>query len=126
MYPKEFERFAIGLAKNCNKRNFRKLIHSNPSACYRSSISRLYYGILHQIKNWLAERGFPLKEREMGRIHLIVRNRLAKIDLEAAKALKHLHELRKEADYELDIPIGYPEWKKALWYAKILKRRLGL
>jgi len=126
MHPKEFERFARGLAKNCNKRNFRKLIRSNPSACYRTAISRLYYGILHQVKERLSKRGFSLKEREIGRIHLIVRNRLAEIDPEAAKTLKRLHELRKEADYELDTPIGYPEWKKALWYAKILKRRLGL
>jgi len=126
MHPKEFERFAINLAKNCNKRTFKKLTHTNTSACYRTAISRLYYGILHQIKEWLSKRGFPLKEREIGRIHLIVRNRLKEIDPEAAKTLKQLHDLRKEADYELDIPIGYPEWKKAFWYAKILKRRLGL
>jgi uncharacterized protein (UPF0332 family) len=62
----------------------------------------------------------------MGRIHLIVRNKLADIDLEAARALKKLHELRKEVDYDLETPVGYSEWKKALWYAKILKRRLGL
>jgi len=126
MQPKELERFAINLAQNCNKRTFKKLTHTNTSACYRTAISRLYYGILHQIKEWLSKRGFPLKEREIGRIHLIVRNRLKEIDPEAAKTLKQLHDLRKEADYELDIPIGYPEWKKAFWYAKILKRRLGL
>ncbi len=125
MRPKEFERFAIGLAKTCSKRSFRKLTRSS-EACYRSAISRLYYGILHQVREWLSKRGFPLRKREIGRIHLIVRNHLAEIDPEAAKALRRLHELRKESDYELDIPVGYPEWKKALWYAKILKRRLGL
>ncbi len=125
MQPKEFERFAISLAKNCSKKSFRKLSRS-PEACYRTAIGRLYYGILHQVKEWLSKRGFPLRKREIGRIHLIVRNHLAEIDPESAKTLKRLHELRKEADYELNISIGYPEWKKALWYAKILKRRLGL
>ena len=126
MQPKEFERFAMGLAKNCNKRNFRKLIHSNPSACYRSAISRLYYGILHRIKNWLAERGFPIKEREIGRIHLIVRKRLAEVDRVSALYLKLLHTLRKQADYDLNSDVGYKEWKTALFYAKLIKRRLGI
>jgi len=126
MTPNEFERFAVRLAKNCSKRKFRKAVSTSLSACYRTAISRLYYGILHQVKDWLIKRGYTFKEREQGRIHLIVRNHLSNLDIESAKFLKRLHELRKEADYELDIPVGYYEWKKALWYAKILKRRLGL
>ena len=118
MRGKDFERFAKHLAKGCPKRSFQRF----SSACYRTAISRLYYGILHQTKEWLNRRGIHFKDREIGRIHLIVRNRIEKIDPEAADILKKLHNLRKIADYELDAPVDYPEWRKALYY----KRRLGL
>ena len=126
MRGKDFERFARNLAKNCSKQSFKRFIRSNPSACYRTAISRLYYGILHQTKEWLNRRGIHFKDREIGRIHLIVRNRIKEIDPEAADILKKLHNLRKVADYELDAPVDYPEWRKALHYAKIFKGRLGL
>ena len=130
MKGKDFERFAIGLAKNCKSKNFRKIVRTSDAVCYRTAISRLYYGILHEIKEWLAKNGNPLREREIGRIHLIVRNRLkamgSKEIKEAAEYLKLLHELRKEADYDLESPIGYAEWRTAFYYAKMIKRRIGL
>jgi len=103
---KNFEKEAYQLVKEA-----RNLIGTAKEIRLRNAIGRLYYGILHQLVYWLKkQKNISIKKRERGKIHSIVRKRLKNIDPIAARYLKLLHDLRKEADYEPENYISYGDW----------------
>lgn len=95
MKPHEFIAFATDLANAADL----------SAAAYRSSVSRAYYGASHSVKSMLESLPVSLKLGTVSE-HQVVQRLLISCKVAEAVDLGHqlgsLHELRKEADYELN------------------------
>jgi uncharacterized protein (UPF0332 family) len=73
------------------------------AAGYRTVVSRAYYGAFHLARRMLSDMGFHCRVRDNE--HLFVQRHFANCRepeaQEAGRLLGHLHENRKEADYDL-------------------------
>jgi uncharacterized protein (UPF0332 family) len=82
------------------------------AAGYRTVVSRAYYGAFHLARRMLNEIGFRCRVRDNE--HLFVQRHFANCRepkaQEAGRLLGHLHENRKEADYDLHKPQAETQW----------------
>ena len=92
-------------------------------ALLRRAVSTLYYGVLHEVIDFLRERG--MKVRRSYKVHETVRILLAYRIPEAGAWMGKLHKLRTFADYEIDKPFTYSDYKTALQLAKLVLREVG-
>jgi hypothetical protein len=87
--------------------SYAQQIASSPSlsaAEYRSAISRAYYGVYLQSRDWLKSLGIVIKggnEHKQMRVYLVE----SKVDVAAqlARLLDNLQTSRKDADYNLEM-----------------------
>ncbi|HVA45310.1 MAG TPA: HEPN domain-containing protein [Pirellulales bacterium] len=82
------------------------VMHRTDPAGLRSVVSRAYYGAFHSARTFLEDMGCRVARTENA--HQFVQIRLLNSGEERATKLgtllTHLHERRKDADYEIDSP----------------------
>ncbi|HHJ63311.1 MAG TPA: hypothetical protein ENJ61_00225 [Aquifex aeolicus] len=89
----------------------------------RRAVSTLYYGVLHEVIAFLEEGGVRVNRNY--RVHETVRTLLSNRIPKAGIWMGKLHKLRTFADYDIDKPFTYSDYKNALQLAKLVLREVG-
>lgn len=95
-------------------------------ALRRTIVNRIYYGVLHTVAEELEKIDKFKRKRETPKIHSIVIGRLKTICPSAGDWLEKLHELRKKADYDLNIPFKKEDLKTSLFLAELILKEVNL
>ena len=112
--------------KIAKRLNLRDCKHLPNEALRRTIVNRTYYGVLHAIAEELEKMGKFKRKRETPKIHSIVIGRLKSICPFAGDLLEKLHELRKKADYDLDLPFRKEDLKTSQFLAELILKEVNL
>jgi len=113
----------LKIAKKLNLRDCKNLPNE---ALRRTIVNRIYYGILHTVAYELEKNGLFKRKRETPKIHSIVIGRLKSLCPFAGDWLEKLHELRKKADYDIDIPFKKEDLKTSQFLAELILKEVNL
>ena len=113
----------IKLAKKLNLRDCKNLPNE---ALRRTIVNRTYYGVLHTVAEELEKIGKFKRKKETPKIHSIVIGRLKSLCPLAGDWLEKLHELRKKADYDLELPFRREDLKTSQFLAKLILKEVNL
>jgi len=92
-------------------------------AWLRRAVGSIYYGVLHEVIAFLEERGITVNRDY--RVHETVGTLLGNRMPEAGAWIRKLRKLRTLADYDMEKPLLYSDYKTALQLAKLILREVG-
>lgn len=117
---KNYEKLAQCLvSKTHNKKKIQHCFSGQiKKLAIRQAVRLIYYGVFLELREKLRNKGFSIRQNQPHSFILFILNQIA--DDDVVSSYKELKELREKADYELDIPIDFPEFRRAKFLAKFI------